>query len=147
MPQSSPHNPAGNKVFIALCANAVLLLCILLVLISGGERMPSLLSTAQAQMPAIGGAGVFIVPAQFTRDNFGCYLLDVDAQTVVAYQFYPGEKQLRLIAARGYRYDRRLTNFNTGAPSPEEVRSLLEKEAASGRVLEAAPPAERNPEF
>lgn len=77
------------------------------------------------------------MPAQFAEKVWGCYLLDVDQQTLVAYQYYPGEKQLRLIAARNYRWDRKLQNLNTDHPTPLEVKELLDKEAQNPR---GAPP-------
>jgi len=72
------------------------------------EALPSFLPAAYAQQqpPIAGGGGVFIMPAQFSVNTWGCYLLDIDAQTVVAYQFYPGDRQLRFVAARNYRFGR-----------------------------------------
>src|SRR4051794_6547351 len=107
----------NRAVAYALYVNAAVLVAILVALLSRSDS-PSILSAAMAQhqAPIAGGGGVFIMPAQFSVNTWGCYLLDIDAQTVVAYQFYPGDKQLRFIAARSYRYDRRLSNFNTTPP-------------------------------
>jgi len=55
-------------------------------------------------------------------------LLDVDSQTLAAYQFLPSPRSLQLVAARTYRFDRGLQNFNTAAPSPREVEELLKME-------------------
>ncbi len=60
--------------------------------------------------------------------------MDIDAQTLCAYQFYPADKQLRLVASRYFRFDRRLHQFNTGTPSPDEVEQLVEREQDSARV-------------
>jgi hypothetical protein len=73
------------------------------------------------------------MPAQFSPNTWGCYVMDVDTQTLVAYQFLPGEKQLRLIAARNFRFDRRLGNFNT-TPPPLEVKELVDREEQTQRV-------------
>lgn len=86
------------------------------------------LAAAQNQAPIAGGAGVFVMPAQVSNTVWGCYLLDVDSQTLALYTYAPGARQLKLEAARTYRYDRRLENFNTAAPSPNEVRELLERD-------------------
>ena len=51
-------------------------------------------------------------------------------------------RQLRLVAARNFRYDRRLGNFNTPSPSPAEVKNLVEKEQAEIHVLESYLPPE-----
>jgi hypothetical protein len=100
---------------------------------------------AQNQLPIGGGAGFFLVPAQFSANRFGCYLMDVDAQTLCAYMFDPTGRQLHLVAARSFKHDRRLENFNTAEPSPTDVLEILRKEAAAERVLDKPKP-ESNPE-
>lgn len=126
-----PRPPAGRGLVYALWANAALLAVIAVILLARGERVPGLLSVASAQNtpPIAGGGGVFIMPAQFARETWGTYLLDVDNQTIAAYVFTPTRRQLELVAARSYRYDRALENFNTAAPSPSEVRELLRRQA------------------
>lgn len=143
-----PHSPVQPRLALALWANAAALGLIAVALLwragSGrGFEFPQVLPAAYAQnnpagvMPPIaGGAGLFLMPAQFSVNTWGCYVMDVDSQTLVAYQFLPGEKQLRLIAARDFRFDRRLSNFNT-TPAPAEVDELLKKEQQTGRVLGA----------
>lgn len=136
---------------IALYLNAALLAAILVSIVSRDESpgfMPA--AWAQNQPPIAGGAGFFVMPAQFSDSTWGCYLLDVDTQTLCAYQWFLGEKQLRLVAARNFRYDRRLGNFNTDHPSPQEVQQLVEKEQAGDRVLNSnetpVSPEEEKPE-
>ncbi len=132
-----------HAVAIALYINAALLFALVVILLSrdGSPRfMPA--AFAQEQPPIAGGGGVFVMPAQFSVNTWGCYLLDIDAQTLCVYQFYPGDKQLRLLSARNFRFDRRLNNFNT-FPMPREVEELLEKERADARVL--APNEEQKP--
>ena len=118
-----------NAVVVALYINASLLLAVLVALLSGA-RMPSMLSEAYAAPPApqpiAGGSGMYLMPAQFADKNWGCYLMDVDAQTLCAYQWFPGDKKLRLVAARDFHNDRRLQNFNTDNPTPADVAQLLE---------------------
>ncbi len=48
---------------------------------------------AQNQPPIAGGAGVFVMPAQIGPGQWGCYLLDVDAGTLCAYQYMPGSRR------------------------------------------------------
>ena len=95
------------------------------------SRVPSLLPAAYGQAlqqpPIAGGAGLFVMPAQLSDRVWGCYLLDADAQTLSCYQYWPGEKNLRLCAARTIRYDHLLKNFNTD-PDPDFVRGMLERE-------------------
>ncbi len=105
---------------------------------SGGitANIPELMPMAMAQPaqgPIAGGAGLFLMPAQFSSNTWGCYVMDVDSQTLCAYQFLPGDKQLRLIAARNFRFDRRLGNYNT-LPAPLDVKDLVEKEGQTNRI-------------
>ena len=133
-PSPRPRRPQRPVVY-ALYLNAALLLAILVALLSrgGGDgASPSWLpglpaafaANPQPPQPIAGGGGIFLMPAQFSVNTFGCYVMDIDAQTLCAYQFYPGEKQLRFVAARSFRFDRRLENFNT-IPAPREVEQLL----------------------
>jgi hypothetical protein len=138
--RARPRPPASNASLVkALWANCLVLLAILLLLLcrNAGPSIPAFTSAAYAQqLPIGGGAGVFIVPGQFSTNTYGCYIMDVDQQTLCAYQFYPGDKQLRLIAAREFRYDRKLKNFNSPNPSPQEVSQLLTNEQDDARVKE-----------
>ncbi|HYO07622.1 MAG TPA: hypothetical protein VER17_01495 [Tepidisphaeraceae bacterium] len=130
-----------NPIAVALYVNAALLAAVLVALLARADG-PTLVAPAfgQVQQPAIaGGAGLFVVPAQFSTNTWGCYLMDVDSQTLCAYQYVPGERQLRLVAARNFAYDRRLTNFNTGEPSPKEVQELYNKQQAAARGASPAP--------
>jgi hypothetical protein len=126
---------AQHPVVLALYLNAALLGAIVIILLDRNSG-PSILPSAMAQNAApIGGAsGCFIMPGQFAEKSWGCYLLDVDSQTLCAYEYFPGEKQLRLIAARNFKYDRKLSNFNTDRPTPSEVKDLLDKEAMPVRT-------------
>jgi hypothetical protein len=128
-------NRRHKPILIALYVNAAIMLGILMMLLSG--RSPVLMDAAwaQNQLPIGGGAGVFIVPAQFSDRSFGCYIMDVDSQTLCAYQYY--EKQLRLVAARNFRWDRRLGQFNSTNPTPQEVQQMVEAETQDARVKES----------
>jgi hypothetical protein len=129
----------SNKIFLALCLNAAMLLAILLALASRDGRLtlasPALAETSMpSQAPIAGAGGLFIMPAQLSPNTWGCYLMDIDNQTLCVYQYSPGEKMLRLTAARNVQYDRRLGNFNT-APAPQEVKNLVEREQESQRAM------------
>jgi len=133
---------SNKSLVMALWANAGLLAVILVVLLNRGNA-PSFLSAAygQNQAPIAGGAGVFVMPAQMQSNVWGCYLLDVDSKTLCAYQFYPGEKKLRLTAARSYRYDTKLENYNTELP-PREIKAMFDRQAAGQQAAPGdQPPA------
>ncbi len=135
-----PASPSrtNRSIVVALYMNAGVLALIAVVLLNRSDvkLLPELPAAYGQNQPAFaGGAGLFIVPGQFASNTFGCYLMDVDAQTLAAYQWFPGEKKLRLVAARSFRHDRMLGEFNTDAPSPPEVKALLDKqnEAVRGK--------------
>jgi len=150
MTQSQRH----NALVYVLATNAILLAGIFIALLARSDRAPfASIALAQdrgampmAPQPIAGGGGLFLMPAQFASNTWGCYIMDVDQQTLCAYQYSPGERQLRLVAARSFRFDRRLKNFNTDNPSPREVERMLEKEQDKARVTAtqpAPPPAEK----
>ncbi|SRR5690554_6297222 len=130
-----------NPVATALYVNAALIAVLIVVLLgrgSGSSLLPTLpAALAQHQGNIAGGAGIYIMPGQFSTNAWGCYLLDVDQQTLCLYQYMPGDKNLRLVSARNFQYDRRLKMYNTD-PDPQVIRELIEKEAN--------PPRRMNPE-
>jgi hypothetical protein len=130
-------NPRPNRALVlALWANAAFLALIAVCLFSR-PNVPSLLPAAYAQNqpPIAGGAGMFVMPAQLSPNTWGCYLLDVDNQTLTCYQYWPGDKNLRLHASRSIKWDRKLENFNTENPSPRQVKNLIDKAQANGGVI------------
>ena len=138
-----------NPVAVALYVNAAVLVAILAVLLGrdGGGRPMLSMALAQSQSPGIaGGAGVYVMPAQFSQTIWGCYVMDLEQQTLCAYTVSGTPPKLRLVAAREIRHDRRLRNYNTPDPSPAEVQDLIAKEAASGRVIDRPPPTPVSPE-
>ena len=125
----------------ALYLNAALLGGILLVLL-GRDSGPSFLPSAYGgplTQPIAGGGTLYLMPAQFSQSTWGCYLMDIDKQTLCAYQFYPGEKQLRFISARQFSYDLRQKNFNTDPP-PQEIKGWNEAGEAAPRGADPAAP-------
>ena len=130
-----------NPLLIALYLNAALLAALLVAVLARQEGLsltPSAL--AQAQPPIAGGAGLFVMPAQFSSNVWGCYIMDVDQQTLCAYTVSGSPPKLRLIAARNFQYDRRLKNYNNEGLTPLEVKDLWEKEQANHRVIEVPAP-------
>jgi hypothetical protein len=130
-------SPRRNRsLVVALYVNASLLLALLAAVLAGG-RIPSVLPEAYAApaapQPIAGGGGLYLMPAQFALNAWGCYVMDTDSQTLSAYVYFPGEKKLRLAASRLIRNDRKLQRFNSDNPTPDEVAGLLELEKAGRR--------------
>lgn len=132
----SPNPRPARAIVWGLWANAILMAAVLLALVSrdGPSRLPfeSAALAQQVPQPIAGGGGFYLMPAQFGRDRWGCYVMDVDAQTLIAYE-YVGEprgdakRELRLVAARTFRWDRQLRNHNT-TPPPKDIREIVELE-------------------
>jgi hypothetical protein len=126
MSVSMPKSGSNKALLTALWVNAglVALLIVAVWTRSGG---PTLVAPAMGQSAANigGGAGIYIMPAQFTSTGWGCYVIDVDRQTLAAYQYDLGEKQLTLKAVRSFRYDLLLGNYDT-FPAPDDIKKLVE---------------------
>lgn len=134
--RSSVLRRRQRNITIALYLNASLLALIAVSLLSrsDNEVLPELPAAYGQNQPAFaGGAGLFVVPGQFASNVFGCYLMDVDAQTLCAYQWFPGEKKMRLVAARSFQHDRFLGEFNTDNPAPPEVKAMIDKQREATR--------------
>ncbi len=71
--------------------------------------------------------GLFALEARLSSGVYGLYLIDTRNQNILLYRYGgPGSKGLRLLAARSFRYDRQLLDFNSGKPSPRDVRMWIE---------------------
>ena len=74
-------------------------------------------------------SGVTAIPVQLGRDTYGLAMIDPESQTLWVYEFNLRSQtfdQLRLIAARTFAYDRQLTEWNTAAPTPTQVKQIVE---------------------
>ena len=141
-----PRPRRNHALVTALYVNAALLLAILVAVLSGG-RVPSVLPAAYGQepQPIAGGSGIYLMPAQLDGETWGCYVMDVDSQTLCAYEYKTGANRIRLVSARSIRHDRKLQRFNIDEPSPEEVAKLVEMEQ-NGRRGNDRPRVEPEPE-
>jgi hypothetical protein len=144
----SRRNP---HLLIALYVNAALLLAVVVALLARGNG-PAFLPAAYGALspqPIAGGGSLYLMPAQFTPNTWGCYVLDIDTQTLCAYRYHPTNdgSDLQLVAARKITYDRRLTNMNSTHPSPDEVKQWVEQAAQGIRGQNnAGAPAPTNTE-
>ena len=126
MSDSALHPVAGQNrtsgfaryALVAVAGAAVAVLAVSLLAPQSSLALPDGAPTA--------ADGVFAVPAQLTSDVHGLYLIDTRNETILLYSYSPRSRNLRLLSARSFQYDRRLTNFNTDKPSPDQVRELLE---------------------
>jgi len=70
------------------------------------------------------GKGTFAVAGQVTPETYGLYLVDPANGTICVYQYLPGTRRLRLMAARTYIFDLQLDQYNT-EPPPREIKKLV----------------------
>lgn len=72
---------------------------------------------------------IMVIPVQIDRNTFGVAMIDTIGQTLWVYEFNtrgPTHDRLKLMAARSFKYDRGLKQYNTAKPTPEQVKILLE---------------------
>ena len=96
-------------------------------------------SIARAQTPqANNSAGnIVVVPVQLGRDSYGIAMVDQLEQRIWVYELNSRggtHNRLRLLAARNFKYDRLLDDYNTGEPKPEQVKKILERLSIPGKT-------------
>jgi hypothetical protein len=107
----------------AVIAGAVLCL----IFMAGRFGQPA---KAHAELQADTDSGISVIPVQLTRDSYGLAMVNTVEQTIWLYEIdnrSPAHNRLRLLAARSWKYDRLLENYNTADPKPEQVKMMLEK--------------------
>jgi len=76
---------------------------------------------------------IIVVPIQLGRDAYGLAMVDKNKKNIWIYETNSrtaSGSKLKLIAARNYKFDAMLEQYNSSDPSPEQVRMILEKFAA-----------------
>lgn len=89
--------------------------------------------TGAAYAQASSGAGlrgVYSFSAELAKGVYGVCMVDVDTMTLWCYEYSREQGGLRLAAARSWKYDRYLENFNAGDPPPDVVQKMVEDERA-----------------
>ena len=71
---------------------------------------------------------MFAFSGQLSKGTYGIYLVDVDAMTLWVYEYLPQAACLKLAAARTWRYDRYLENYNSCDLPPEVVEQMIEEQ-------------------
>ena len=86
-------------------------------------------SDAQAGNEKAQNNGILVFPVQLARDSYGTVMVDTIGQNLWIYRFNDkgtAFNRLELFAARSFKYDRLLQQYNTAEPKPEQVKLLLE---------------------
>jgi hypothetical protein len=132
----------SRHLVYALYLNAALLLAMLVVLAGRGKSVIEVAKgdATPPEMPAIaGGGGIFVMPCQLHPDVWGCYLVDTNRQTMCVYEYRAGEKALVLSAARNFRFDLDLKNYNT-FPQWYLIKKAVEEAAKDEKKNESQLP-------
>lgn len=112
------------------------------LLLRGQSGSPA---AARAQSPIPADGQILIVPIQLERNIYGLAMVDTVNQTLWVYQLNnrgPTYNRLHLWAARSWRYDRLLQQYNTAEPKPQHVKILLE--GFAGRLEEPESPEQQD---
>ncbi len=100
----------------------------------GGLQGLSLLSPgaeAFAQPTTASGLrGVYSFSAELSKGVHGVYMVDVDTMTIWCYEYSKERGCLQLAAARSWKYDRYLENYNNCGVPPELVQKMVEDQRA-----------------
>lgn len=123
-PGTSRRTP--HPVLWLIAAALVVIAVVELVQLSDA-RGPRIGGQAFAQSVTSGGArGLFAFSGQLSKTTYGVYMVDLDAMTTWVYEYLPQKGCLRLAAARTWRYDRYLENYNICDLPPEVVEQMIE---------------------
>lgn len=127
-PQNVPHSAAAtarqpSQTVLWLIA---LLLAIIATVLIVRPTAPFVVQPAFGDQPMVGARGIFAFMGQLDKNSHGLFMMDVDARTVWCYQYLPGTRKLKLVAARSFDYDRYLKNYNNESPTEDEVKGLIE---------------------
>ena len=76
----------------------------------------------------LGARGIYMMPAQLGSNAWGVYLMDVDSQTLCVYRATPDTNRFRLMAARSFKYDRFLEDWNNEGVAPKDVQKMVDNQ-------------------
>jgi len=109
-----------------------------LLLTRQGRPLAAQLATSHSQ------ADILALPVEFRPGYEGTALIDKENYTICIYQYQftrPAHERLVLLAARSFRYDRQLADYNTAEPRPDQVKDILRRPTDTADQ----PPAEPQP--
>ncbi len=80
-----------------------------------------------APQQLLGARGIYMMPAQLGPQSYGLYLMDVDSSTICVYKALPDTAggRLHFMAARSFKNDRFMEDYNNDALSPADVAKLV----------------------
>ena len=115
--------PAAQRRWLLPAFIVLGVLCVFFI----GSKLHSPVS-AKAEPQTSEEGKILVIPVQIERDSYGLAMVDTVGQTLWIYEINsrgPAHNRLRLLAARSWRYDRLLQQYNTAEPKPEQIKMLL----------------------
>ncbi|MBN2562390.1 MAG: hypothetical protein JXQ75_15810 [Phycisphaerae bacterium] len=103
---------------------AILLAIIATVLVLRATE-PLVVQQVYGDAPMVGARGVFAFTGQLGKNQYGLFMMDVDSSNIWCYEYLPGTRKLKLVAARSFRWDRYLEEYANDVPTPDEIRVLV----------------------
>ena len=128
--RSSPLNKGLWIVGLGLLANAAVMLYSQL----SGRPADLLIDRAAFAQAApnggqpLGARGIYMMPAQLGSNAWGVYLMDVDSQTLCVYRATPDTNRFRLMAARSFKNDRFLEDYDNEGLLPKDVQKMVDNQ-------------------
>jgi len=134
--------PAAGRQTVWWVMTVLLAVIATVLVMRWDEAALSRLAWAQAGEtgagPAPGARGIYAFTGQIGNRSYGLFMLDVDTGTVWCYEMAAG-RHMKLLAARSWIFDRYLEEFNVAAPTPTEVRQLVEQQQAARKAQGSQP--------
>lgn len=119
--------PPPHPVFWLIGVSLMVIAAVMVLRLDADLGAPGNAAFGQA-VSSSGLRGVYSFSAQLNKETFGVYMVDVDAMTIWLYKYDSRKGCLKLEAARTWRYDRYLKDYNTCDPSPYDIEQLIERE-------------------
>jgi len=123
--------PAGRALLVLISVVSTVTAAVLL------SREPA----GASDGPVSQRPGVIAVPLRLSVDSDGIAIIDRTRYTICLYQYQPrrpAHERFVLVAARSFRYDCRLEDYNTASPRPAEVKQMLQE--AAGKPIPRVDP-------
>ena len=77
--------------------------------------------------PALGSPGLISHVAQVGENRQQLTVIDPSMRVIAVYHIDSGKGEITLKSVRNFHWDMQMQEFNTSAPLPMEVRSMLEQ--------------------
>ncbi len=94
---------------------------------------------AAFQAPLVSNHGNYVLPLRLGAKSWGLALVNPRRRVFCVYRFLENASRLRLVAARDYRYDMLLRDYNNTSPTPAQVKAMVEMMIPPHRVKKLPP--------